>query len=55
MEYENKFVLNDNQCVKYIKKLLGINSTYNLISMTPETQKTKLSILKEKGIPVNLS
>ena len=53
MEYENKFVLNDNQCVKYIKKLLGINSTYNLISMTPETQKTKLSILKEKGIPVN--
>lgn len=53
MEYENKFIFNDSNCLKLIKRILGIKTAFSIIEMAPDEQKNKLSLLKNAGISTN--
>ncbi|MCQ2592935.1 MAG: transposase [Treponema sp.] len=53
MEYENRFIFNDYFCMKYIKKLFGLEETYELISIPVDQKLQKIKVLKSKGIPIS--
>lgn len=53
LEYENMPVINDTKCINLICRLLNISNPLNLIQLSTDKQKEKLSLLKTKGIPIN--
>ena len=53
MEYENKFILNDERCIELIKKLFHLRSPYKLMQLDIDNQIIKIKQLKKIGISQN--
>jgi len=53
MEYENRLLFTDDKAFAFIKKILGIQSLYELERLDISKQIEKCSVLKGKGLSVS--